>query len=333
MKFMRIALVMALALQAGAALALDIVLANDDGFETANIRALYQRLKAAGYDVVISAPTQNNSGRGAAVEYQREMKPLDRPTRYGGVPAGAPGVGTDPHDPDIHYVDGTPVTAMLYGLDVVAAKRWGGPPDLVISGPNEGGNVGPSIVSSGTVGNALYAINRGIPAIAVSDGPWDRVSHQRLTPQARSWAVADVVVRLVGALEAGRRPGKPLLPPGSGLNVNLPNIDTAQLATAPFVRSHVGGTADYVPVFFERLDDSALAVRLGQGSVLPGLSSVTPEEKPPAGVVLPGDDDPRAELHVISRGAIAVSVIQGVPEGTRQQDRAVARQLRRLFAE
>jgi hypothetical protein len=99
------------------------------------------------------------------------------------------------------------------------------------------------------------------------------------------------------------------------------------------VRSHVGGTADYVPVFFERLDDSALAVRLGQGSSLPGLSSVTPDEKPPAGVVLPGDDDPCSELRVIGRGAIAVSVIQGVPEATRKQERAVARQLRKLFAE
>lgn len=331
MKIIRLALVMLLALQAGVATALDIVLTNDDGFETANIRALYQRLKAAGHDVVISAPTQNNSGRGAAVEYQRAMQPLSHPTRYGSVPAGAPGSGTDPRDPDIHYVDGTPVTATLYGLDVVAAKRWGGPPDLVISGPNEGGNVGPSIISSGTVGNALYAINRGVPAIAVSDGPWDKVSHERLTPDSRAWVVADLIVRLVNALEAGRRPGGPLLPAGSGLNVNLPGSEPALLATAPFERSRIGGTADYVPVFFERLDDSALAQRLGQGSRWPGLSSVTPDEKPPAGVVLPADEDPRAELQVIRRGAIAVSVIQGVPQGTPRQQRAVARQLRGLL--
>lgn len=333
MKTLRIAVALLFGLQAGAALALDIVLTNDDGFETANIRALYQRLRAAGHDVVIAAPTQNNSGRSAAVEYQREMKPLVQPTRYGGVLAGAPGVGVDPRDPDIHYVDGTPVTSLLYGLDVVAAKRWGGPPDLVISGPNEGGNVGPSIVSSGTVGNALYAINRGLPAIAVSDGPWDKVSHELLTPVSRSWAVADAVVRLVAALEASRRKGQPLLPPGSGLNVNLPRIEPSQLATAPFVHSRIGGTADYVPVFFGKLDDSALANRLGAGSPLPGLSSVTPDETLPAGVVLPGDDDPRAELHVIDRGAIAVSVIQGLPQGTRKQQRAVARQLRKLLSD
>jgi 5'-nucleotidase len=51
-------------LNAGVALALDILLTNDDGFETANVRALYQRLKAAGHDVVISAPVHNHSGGG-----------------------------------------------------------------------------------------------------------------------------------------------------------------------------------------------------------------------------------------------------------------------------
>ena len=126
-------------------------------------------------------------------------------------------------------------------------------------------------------------------AIAVSDGPWDKVSHERLTPTSRSWTVADAVVRLVGALEAGRRPGQPLLPSGSGLHVNLPNVEPAQLAAAPFVHSRIGGTADYVPVFFGRLEDSALAVRLGQGSPLPGLSSVTRDETPPAGEVGPDD--------------------------------------------
>src|SRR3546814_3199726 len=40
--------------------ALNIVLSNDDGFEAANIRALYTELKAAGHDVVLSGPAQNN---------------------------------------------------------------------------------------------------------------------------------------------------------------------------------------------------------------------------------------------------------------------------------
>jgi 5'-nucleotidase len=320
-----------LLLYAGLAPALDIVLTNDDGFETANVRALYQRLKAAGHDVVISAPTNNQSGSGGRLEYQRTMAPLTRPSRYGGAETGAPGVGTDNQDGDIHYVDGTPVTALLFGVDVVAARRWGRPPDLVISGPNEGGNTGPPIISSGTVSCALYAINRGLPAIAVSDAPWDKVAWTRLAPDSRAWAVADLVVRLVAALEAGRRPGKPLLPRGAGLNVNVPDLPPAQLADAEFRLTHIGGATDYWPMFFEKLDESALARRLGQGSPLPGLSSAIPGEQLPPGVVIPADDDPRAESNAVRAGFIAVSVMQGVPEAPRSQQKAVRQQLRALI--
>ncbi|MGH7291443.1 MAG: 5'/3'-nucleotidase SurE, partial [Myxococcota bacterium] len=104
--------------------ALDIVLSNDDGFETANIRALYAKLKAAGHDVVLSGPAQNNSGKGGSMNFLVPVTPLTRDTRHGTVKAGAPGVGADPNDAGIFYVDGTPVMAMLYGLDVVAPRRW-----------------------------------------------------------------------------------------------------------------------------------------------------------------------------------------------------------------
>src|SRR3546814_2437046 len=87
---------------------LNIVLSNDDGFEAANIRALYTELKAAGHDVVLSGPAQNNSGKGGALDFLVPMKPLGKSTRFGTVKAGAPGVGVDPKDPDIFYVDGTP---------------------------------------------------------------------------------------------------------------------------------------------------------------------------------------------------------------------------------
>jgi broad specificity polyphosphatase/5'/3'-nucleotidase SurE len=42
----------------------------------------------------------------------------------------------------VHYVNGSPVMACLYGLDVVAQRKWKAAPDLVVSGPNEGNNTG-----------------------------------------------------------------------------------------------------------------------------------------------------------------------------------------------
>ena len=75
-----------------------------------------------------------------------------------GLPLGAPGIGEDRDDSDVHYVNGSPVMACLYGLDVVAQRKWNRAPDLVVSGPNEGNNAGLVNNSSGTFANLLYAV-------------------------------------------------------------------------------------------------------------------------------------------------------------------------------
>src|SRR5690606_21159030 len=105
-------------------------------------------------------------------------RPLCRRTRRAGsrLPGGrgeSRRSGSRPDDkrglaPDYYYVNGTPVMSLLYGLDVAAQKRWGKAPDLVLSGPNIGQNVGAIVVTSGTVSNVQHAAARGIPAIALS---------------------------------------------------------------------------------------------------------------------------------------------------------------------
>lgn len=151
----------------------NILLTNDDGL-TSNTLALYQALKADGHDVVVSVPCTNQSGMGAAAYFARPVALLAAPCRNGAAAVGDPGAGamTRAGLPagDFFYVSGTPVMALLYGLDVAAQKRWGRAPDLVLSGPNEGQNAGAIILSSGTVSNAQYAAVRGIPAIGLSAG-------------------------------------------------------------------------------------------------------------------------------------------------------------------
>ena len=56
--------------------ALNIILTNDDGFETSNITALYDLLKAAGHDVVITAPFEEQSGRSAYIHADSIDGPL-----------------------------------------------------------------------------------------------------------------------------------------------------------------------------------------------------------------------------------------------------------------
>src|SRR3546814_20358851 len=94
--------------------------------------------------------------------------------------------------------------ATLYGLDVVAAQRWKAPPDLVISGPNEGANTGSVIAGSGTFNNAVFAVNRGIPAIAVSYAGVAGRSYTRLADGEPEYRIADQVVKPVAQLDANK---------------------------------------------------------------------------------------------------------------------------------
>jgi 5'-nucleotidase len=291
--------------------ALNILISNDDGFESANIRALYQTLKAAGHNVVISAPVQNQSGQGAAVAFLTPIGPLATPSRYGTIPAGAPGVGTDPKDPNIHYVAGSPVASILYGLDVVAPQAFGKQPDLILSGPNEGNNLGNIIISSGTVSNALAGLTRGVPSIAVSAGESASRSYTTLGgADDPSFRDAALVAQMVKTLETAHGTASDgLLPAGWALNVNIPAF-SATCTPTKFSLTRVGYSSSTLPVFFSNLSQNSFAQQAGLGSVsLPGIGLAAPTDTLPAGVVLPTDNDPKSESNAIQNCVVTVSPI------------------------
>jgi 5'-nucleotidase len=175
------------------AFALNIVLSNDDGL-TSNVAALYKALQAAGHDVIVSVPCTGQSGRGAAIvmysttvivpDNDKSQIEAEGGCHNGAAPIGAPAVGPFTKagytNGDFHYVHGSPVMATMYGLDVLAQARWGKGPDLVVSGPNEGQNVGLIVNSSGTVGNVQFAAGRGLPSIELSAGT-DTVDNTNLS--------------------------------------------------------------------------------------------------------------------------------------------------------
>ncbi|HEX8406280.1 MAG TPA: 5'/3'-nucleotidase SurE [Duganella sp.] len=229
----RFAMSAALALCASPAFALNIVLANDDGL-TSNIKALYDELKAAGHSVIVSVPCTGQSGRSAAIvmystttiipDNDKTQIEAEGGCHNGAAATGAPAVGPFTKSGytggDFNYVHGTPVMAAMYGLDVLAKARWGKSPDLVLSGPNEGQNVGKVVINSGTIGNAQFAAGRGIPSIALSAGT-DTVDNTGLA-SARSKTVAQLTTKLIVALQA-KAGSSPLLPIGTALNVNFPD--------------------------------------------------------------------------------------------------------------
>ena len=63
--------------------ALDIVLTNDDGFETEYIQALFEKLTAAGHNVVMSAPYSGQSGSGGKINFLQPIFPTSEPSEGG----------------------------------------------------------------------------------------------------------------------------------------------------------------------------------------------------------------------------------------------------------
>jgi len=132
------------------------------------------------------------------------------------------------NDPRINYVNSFPVTSVKYGLSNLSSKFFDGPPDIVLTGPNVGNNLGIVTQVSGTLGAAAEAVKQGIPAIAFSGATGPHRPYTELTVGDRSSVYAQVAARLTQALITS---GKPYLPPGVGLNVNFPASNTTTCST------------------------------------------------------------------------------------------------------
>ncbi|NES77072.1 MULTISPECIES: 5'/3'-nucleotidase SurE [Okeania] len=177
---------------------LEILLVNDDGFEADGINVMFEALTEAGYNVTLVAPKEQQSGRGTLINVDQIFQPTEVVN----------------FEENKWFVDGSPVVTTWAALDFILD---GNEPDLVISGINEGANIGSNIViSSGTVSAASTAIQRGIPAIAVSAGTGS--DEEKL---AEAYDIgADFVVEMIQQLEENDT--EQLLPDGVGLNVNIP---------------------------------------------------------------------------------------------------------------
>lgn len=312
-------------------MALDILITNDDGFETANIQALYNALKDD-HRVILAAPYSNQSGTSGSAPFLEPIPPASEASEGGSLPAGSWGVGEtglgSVDDPQ-YYANSTPVGAVLYGLEL-AQQAWGKSPDLVLSGPNDGNNLGVTTNNSGTVGATVAALTMGVPAIALS-------AVNDHTPDL----VANLAVRLVDELE---RNGKVGLPPYTGLNVNFPILDAGDSADNIEYRMTAIGTSSNIRMkFYEQLSDSPLAQVFSQGQMppLPGVSlepqndflSIAQTGYPGVFTVVPigpADESRVSETNVIQDGVVTISVIDGTYQAGLGQSLAVSARLWKL---
>ena len=125
-----------------------IMLTNDDGIHAPGLRALDRTFRQAGHQVCVVAPMTEQSAVGHAVT-------LSSPLRIKSI-----------HDDPFRGfgISGTPVDCVKIGLNAILSEQ----PELVVSGINNGANVGVDILYSGTVAAATEAALAGIPALAVS---------------------------------------------------------------------------------------------------------------------------------------------------------------------
>lgn len=294
-----------LAIAPQTAAARNILITNDDGL-TSNVIALYDALVEAGHDVVVSVPCTNQSGMGAALGIAQPLVPLSEACLNDAAQAGDAGAGEMTREglPEgsFFYVNGTPVMAALNGINVVAMERWGQAPDLVLSGPNEGQNVGAIVLSSGTVSAAQYAAIGGIPAIALSAGG-NTESHTLDNPLSDE--VARLSVELVAALEDNAGEDGALLPSGMALNVNFPN----DLEGAEWRVSRIGTYNAYQVGFTANMAETAsptmVAMANQRGMEIPALPGISFDmNQAPA---LPGQEHDES---IVYREHIAVSPMQ-----------------------
>ncbi len=167
-----------------------ILVSNDDGYLAPGLQALVDAAARFG-EITVVAPEQNHSGASNSLTLSRPLT----------VSRAANG---------FYFINGTPTDCVHIALTGLLDER----PDLVISGINNGQNMGDDTLYSGTVAAAMEGHLFGIPSIAFSlvDKGWTHLD------SASAWA-AKVLARYIEA---------PLLPPML-LNVNLPNLAVGEV--------------------------------------------------------------------------------------------------------
>ena len=177
-----------------------ILVTNDDGYESEGLLALVEALKPLG-DVTVVAPTTEKSACGHSLT-------LTKPLRF---------IEVSEHFYKLD--DGTPTDCIFLSLTKLFPNDK--KPDIVISGINIGANMGEDITYSGTASAAMEAVLQGIPGIAISQvyiksGASIKEFGYELAQQS--------IIKLVQKIFEGSYP----LPDRKFLNVNIPPIPAAE---------------------------------------------------------------------------------------------------------
>lgn len=176
-----------------------ILISNDDGYQAPGLVALCEALADIA-EIEVVAPEHNNSAKSNALTLNA---PLYVHRSHNGF----------------RYVNGTPADCVHIALTGLLGYR----PDLVVSGINNGANMGDDTIYSGTVGAAMEGYLFGVPAIAFSQ-------------VERGWTHLDAAARKARELIASMQANHLIGPQAWLLNVNIPNLAEDQILTPKICR-------------------------------------------------------------------------------------------------
>lgn len=162
-----------------------ILVSNDDGVNAPGICALATEMSKLG-EVIVLAPERNRSGASNSLTLSRPLRVKQLENGY-------------------YSVEGTPTDCVHLALTGFLEQGA----DIVVSGINEGANLGDDILYSGTVAAAMEGRYLGLPAIAFS----------LAGNNAFHYSTAAIIAhRLVTKIRMNKLPSQTIL------NVNIPDL-------------------------------------------------------------------------------------------------------------
>lgn len=170
---------------------MNILLSNDDGYLAPGIQALWGYFQDSAISATMVAPDRNQSASSSSLTLMNPLRIAE-------------------HEVGIFSVNGTPTDCVHLGLTGVCKQE----PDIVVSGINNGPNLGDDVIYSGTVAAAIEGRFLGLPAIAVSLASWEEKHY-------------DSAVKAVGHL-LGKMPFFPANDKMI-LNINVPDLPWSEI--------------------------------------------------------------------------------------------------------
>lgn len=176
-----------------------ILISNDDGYQARGIIALYEALKEIA-QVEVIAPEHNNSAKSNALTLNSPIYVREAENGF-------------------KYVTGTPADCVHIALTGLLDYK----PDLIVSGINNGANMGDDTIYSGTVGAAMEGFLMGIPAVAFSQ-------------VEKGWACIDAAAAKAKAIVLTLMADPQINSAPWLVNVNIPNLPLEKMGQTKLCR-------------------------------------------------------------------------------------------------